>query len=193
MHYLNNWGCPVISGYQGFLDFQVALGPEEVISVAYSECQPFACLLSNPLLALYLLYSVSQGADSYRLSFLNASISWLPTQFWSWESVVKLEGEGKVSFPFLLPGMVVLAIVMFFSIAPAPLNTPSFLVVITYIIVFEIPRALSDFLDPCWYNDKEPVVGIVPGRLGGLEILWQAASKSLMNLRQSVWCLHFAM
>lgn len=47
------------------------------------------------------------------------------------------KGEGRVSLS---------AIAVFPSIAPSPLNGPS-LVVITHIILFEIPRALSDFLN----------------------------------------------
>lgn len=57
------------------------------------------------------------------------------------------EGEGRVSLPFLFLE-VVLAIAVFPPVVPAPLNISSFLVVITHIILCEIPRVHSDFLNP---------------------------------------------
>lgn len=81
MCYLNNCGLPTISGYQNFLDYQVALRPEEVVSLALFSV-PVICLFaskstSHPFPALLNI----TGADSYRLSFPGSSVSWLPAQF----------------------------------------------------------------------------------------------------------------
>lgn len=75
------------------------------------------------------------------------------------------KGEGRMSLPFLLLETA-LAIAMFPSSAPVPLHMLFFLVVIAHFILFEIPGVLSDYLDPYLHNQKEPVVEIVPGRLG---------------------------